>query len=931
MKTLASTLGYGIFWLWNLTFLLIVYAGILPIVGGPLIQATFAGQIQSEFLWTLLALVAIPTGCTILGFARFRRRSQDLLRLFYAVEAPLFVLCLIRLFALRELTPASAQIIGTLVLCAIAFLLDMLWGYFGDSERSQPFLPGFQLVAHSLMFLAGLYAGTLLLFYAVPIAWLLMQGFFSFVWVGWLADLWDYTFRFGNIVELWWLLLFVLLFFFSATLFVAMPSAMATFYILSGRNIVRQFAAQYGKVRAWVGAIAAGTAWVAIFFALQQQPQVRAFELLASAPQTQPERAELLDQSKAIRAGLLNAYLADYRYLQPRSESRDIYQLYQSVFHFSDAIAQKLQGFYNQLLSPFLYQGEKEDYVAARKLYAEFFDTPIQKGERKAVRHALKSTANRDEAKAGLLNIDRHTVWLREQAIEVQDRGAWGEVELYERYENKTNEVQEVFYSFSLPESAVITGLWLGDTPDRDNRFPFQISPRGAAQEVYNSQVRRERPIDPALLEQVGPRHYRLRAFPIPRPLAPNEKAGSRPTEMNLWLTYTVMRQPEGWAMPQLGEKRNLFWTGASQRSLNGKRVKDFQDSWLPAFAAADPVTPESLETTLEGYQIAAKPLADSDYALPQNRRFAVILDTSVSMRSRRSEVEKAFEWLDQNGFADNQFANNDVDLYLTSAAGMKPQRLDDVSQFKPQQFPFFGTLRLPEMLQQFQNLKGETAYDGVILLTDEGSYELSDESQKLPELSAPLWFVHLGGQLPPAYDDATLAAMQNSGGGVATKLSEVLQQGATLAKFGPSTVSIADGYLWSMQAAEGKTATESGFAPLAAKQLVTGLSRQLDESQLANLDAIHAIAQRAKIVTPYSSAIVLVNDAQRQALKAAESRSDRFQREVESGQEELERPASTGLNPFNVSAVPEPDLWMLLGLGAIALLWVRQRTRSLS
>ena len=47
----------------------------------------------------------------------------------------------------------------------------------------------------------------------------------------------------------------------------------------------------------------------------------------------------------------------------------------------------------------------------------------------------------------------------------------------------------------------------MGDTSDRSKRYEFKVSPRGAAQKVYNSQVRRERPIDPALLEQVGPRH----------------------------------------------------------------------------------------------------------------------------------------------------------------------------------------------------------------------------------------------------------------------------------------------------------------------------------------------------------------------------------------------------------------------------------------
>jgi hypothetical protein len=69
---------------------------------------------------------------------------------------------------------------------------------------------------------------------------------------------------------------------------------------------------------------------------------------------------------------------------------------------------------------------------------------------------------------------------------------------------------------------------------------------------------------------------------------------------------------------------------------------------------------------------------------------------------------------------------------------------------------------------------------------------------------------------------------------------------------------------------------------------------------------------------------IVLVNDQQREALKRAEAQSDRFKREVESGQEELSQP----FNPFTVSAVPEPEEWMLIGMVAIALLFIIRRKR---
>jgi putative PEP-CTERM system integral membrane protein len=90
-------------------------------------------------------------------------------------------------------------------------------------------------------------------------------------------------------------------------------------------------------------------------------------------------------------------------------------------------------------------------------------------------------------------------------------------------------------------------------------------------------------------------------------------------------------------------------------------------------------------------------------------------------------------------------------------------------------------------------------------------------------------------------------------------------------------------------------------------------------------LDAIHAIAKKYQIVSPYSSMLVLVNDEQRQLLKEAEAQSDRFDRKVENGKENLSKPN----NPLKAS-VPEPSGGWLLGVSAIALFIFVKRRRSL-
>jgi putative PEP-CTERM system integral membrane protein len=910
---------HAIFWLWNLAFLTVVWMGILPVVGVPLIEATFAGEIPFEFFLTLVALIAVPTICTGLGAWRFRKQPRELMRLFYGVEAPLFLLCLLRLFLLRELTPASGLILGTVAVSILAFGMELFRGY----VENKPAIAWLQAATHTLMLLVGIYAGVLLLFYAVPLAAVLLQQFFSFQWV---EPLW-WAIRHDGLTAFWWVPIFLILFGFTSTLFLAMPSALAALYIHSGQRILRTFAGQYGRIRATQVALAVVSAWLVLFLSFGQQPQVRAFQLLENPPTTDSAKATLLAKSEVIRQGLLNANLYPYRYLSTKQENNHIREMYRSVFGLPDALCQFLQTRYNQLMSPFLYDGSRTDVEEAETLYAEFFDTPLQKAERKAVQHALQSTFNRDEVKAGLLNINQEYVWLGKQEVTVKERGDWAQVELYEVYENQTREQQEIFYYFSLPESAVLTGVWLGESENRRDRFPFTVSPRGAAQQVYNQEVRRR--VDPALLEQVGPRHYRLRAFPIPPQLSLSQRQSGEPQpKLHLWLTYEVMRQEQGWALPQLGEKRNIFWTKQTERIRNAQPIESSADNWLESYL---PVTGDYQPTSHQvnfpnGYQISAQPLTASNESLPEGKRFAVILDSSRSMATHKREVRETFEWLKQNGFADSSFANSDADLYVTDSINNQPDRIDDLRQIQPEKLTFYGSIQLKEMLRQFAQLRGDTPYDGIFLVTDEGSYELSDDSSELPPVSAPLWVVHLGGQLPPAYDDATLKAIQDSQGGVVTDIPNVVQRIATQEALGASAVSVADGYAWMMAAATAETTPDKEFEPLAARQLVLGLSRKMGSS-LEELDAIHAIAKTHDIVTPYSSMIVLVNERQEEALKNAESKSDRFDREVESGNEQLSKP----FDPLTVSGVPEPEEWMLMGLCAIGLIFIIRHQRRLA
>ncbi len=918
MKPFIHILSHLVFWVWNLTFLSLMYIWCLPQIGFDLWLAARSGEIDPTFTVSFVALMIVPLVCTLLGFFRLRKYPVLLMRLFYGVEAPLFTLCLLRLFLIRELTVASGFALGLGGVAIATFAIELLSGY----SAYRPNLARVQMISHSIILLVGLYAGSLLLLYSIPtiatVVWGLVVGLFQLKWISGIGLILRPV-QFG--------VMFLAIA--SLLVFVSMPFALVNFYLRAWARIRTAFGKQHSQSDSW--AITSVTLAISclLFIGLQGQPQAKAFSLLTATEQPQTQ----LQNADKIKAGLTNAYLHRYRYLSPWSESDALASYYGQAFNLNKGEAtifkRRIQNVHNALLSPFLYRGQDNDVEKAAELYAQFFDESIQQGERVAIRKALQATANRDETKAGLLNLDHKVVLLASQNVSVNEQGDWATVEIHERYENATREDQEIFYTFSLPESAAINGLWLGDAI-HPKQFSFVVSPRGAAQQVYNAEVERakfQQATDPALLEQVGPRQYRLRVFPIPAATQPtatqSADAQSAPGELELWMTYQVMQQNGGWPLPQLTEKRNIYWTDKTER-LRGKRTVELsEDDWFEATLPAQKSGQKSGQKAhtvelAEGYRVTAAPLTQQEKQIPSGKRFAIIVDRSYSMKQHAAALKQAVNDLKSTAKKDT------LDFYIT-AAETDPVKAT-TQTVDVDKLLFYGSLQPADMLQQFAKIKENEAYDAVLLLTDEGSYELSDNQLELPEINAPLWIIHVDGKLPSAYEDSLLQKLQASRGGVETSVTSALQRNA----FDSADVMTLDGYTWKVESLPNpeKTAQSSesprNLEAIAARQLIDQQSRTLDTSEVAALDGVHAIAKRTGIVTPYSSMLVLVDERQKEALKEAEARSDRFDREVENGQDELTDPG----NPLATS-IPEPSQVLSILVGAIALIFLKRRSTS--
>lgn len=883
-----------LFFGWNGLFLAVMGFGFVPVVWLSLMQDVLEARVPLDFaIFSNLALL-IPTASTLLGI-KLWRDPWRLLRLFYAVELPLFMLCLYRLFGIHELTLGSATLFGFLGVGALGQLHSLL-------RVSAP--PGawryLDLGLRTWSLLSALYVGLLASFFVVPAVFVVVEsaGRAAF----WLLPM--SLFALSAVVLCLWPVLSVV--------------ASARGYWSAVRLIARSRTLGGLRVTAVTAAVALSLGLG--FLSLPEQPQRVARALLAGADlASEVDRAKLLRHRESIRRGLLNAYLARYRYVADRrTDEGAVRSAYWHTVGLPLDWAEGLQAAWNALTAPLLYDGDLHaDRAWAVVEYGDFFDQPIERAEREPILRALSATFRREDREAGLLDVDRRRVWLAEQELSVVEREGYAEVEIHEVYENQTYDQEEVAYFFNLPESAVITGLWLGESEDRAARHRFVVAPRGAAQAVYEAEVQRR--VDPALLEQVGPRQYRLRAFPIP-PRAHHARRGSGAEvtpRLHLWLTYRTLPVGGVWPLPSLSEKRNVYFDHTTRRSLDGRAWRS-EEAWMPAPPAASAATlagSAALRVELGGGSaMRIRRVSPSEPTTSRlTGRSLVVVDRSYSMGSKTEAVAEALRTLEAASEAGG------LEYRLGPTHG-RP-RFEAVSWVDVRELQFFGAGQSAGLLASVASALEPGAFERVFVLTDAGTYEGESEDAAQRDLGLPIYWVHLGGGLPRAYDDTTLETIQRRGGGAVGSVAEALERIASEARASGRFVAAADGYVFELEAEASRTIpAPSPLGAVAARQLIRGAMRTGTVPSLTRLDELHALAQRFEIVTPYSSMLVLVEDRQRRALEEAAQAQDRFDREVERGLEH---------GGPNITGTPEPEEWALLLLGLGLAVWAARRRQG--
>jgi len=958
---ILSFVGLMIFWFWKTAFVVMSIFILMPYMVPSMWYSLSYGDMPILYFILGIVLVLLPVVSLIatIGFFVDRKstRNSSVLKLFYGFELPVLLLLSVYLFNLRDYNFGVYWLLGWAAFGFMSWLVFVLASH--QREVEIPFPKSLLSMSGStVLLIIGIFSSTVAFLFLIPLAVVFAEYLAELVAEFKFASIANYFSNDFEWVEFfsWHTIPVIAIFVFGITSMV-LVSVFPFFaiYIYFGQ-FYKRLTTDFSGAKA-LTAVLVFAVIVSVHFYSGKQPQRQILEQLDVENISDAEKQTLLENSEEIRVGLVNAYLGQYRYMASSGTANILSEMYSDTLSLSDEKAGIPQSILNAFVKPLLYDGNaRRDVEVAERIYAQFFDTPIQTAEQTEILRTLAFNWESSVGNAaGLLDVSEQKVFLESQTIDVDVDSQLATVTVTQKLVNQTSDLLEAVVHFSLPDHAVISGVWLSSSESEPEEYPYLVSPRGAAQAVYSAQVNRQ--IDPALLEKVGPRQYRLRIYPIPRSTNFGDAENDGKGVLYARIQYQSLPDPSGeWPVPKVTELRNLFWDANTVDTINGAVVtRDENTAWIPsALGVPEISTPSLVDMVLsDGRHVWAIPrertepreLADTqaNFVASQPGSTGIVIDGSRSMGAHGAKVDQIL----------SQFPNASVFFCQRTCNTLENGDVKDAV--------FFGGSTSTTHLRALMEREEYEGFDTLLLLTDGGSYELEEDQQASLNFTQPVWVLHLGDEQPKAYPDEFLLAIRQSGGGfgydgvaelwgrvVASqsgRLSEWEEpklpagvqgrfQGASSAwawfiedELEPDADTVADNSL---------SGDESVYLKLASAVEIERLSREsrLTESgqdrsdQLALFTRLHDLASGAGIVTEYSSMIVLVNEAQREALELAEKQDDRFDRELELGAQATTVP----IDSLTVPAVPEPREWamLLVILGFLSFSYIRRNGLSL-
>lgn len=626
-----------------------------------------------------------------------------------------------------------------------------------------------------------------------------------------------------------------------------------------------------------------GCGFVCVLAIISYQPgnnklinQLERFQETSKFEEKEQIVSQLISSETQIKQMLTDIYNAGGRYPIVKGQS-GLGNMYQNSLNIDENVANSIENLYEMVAFPFVYRGPTNQGGNLVSAYEEIFGKTF-----------YPSYYGNAESKQ--VEIDQRTV-----EIKTDYEGLIATVSITDEFNNLNNwSQQEVIYEFSLPNESVVTELKLGTNLE----FDGVIAPKGAAVKTYQTEVNRRK--DPALLEQVGPRQYRLRVFPIP-----TTKEVLVSGKQKVKFSYIVAADKNGFSLPVYSKLTNLknknsnlilatmdgkdvTLNGDSKIVAEGKNVKDW---------GCNENNRLSLKTKYD--QFKAEIIAFGCKEIAQNitgKKIAILYD--VSYDNKDSLWDKKLK--DFVGSNKDLIKNNQISYYRFNDKISQPKLI--IGRQSLDEPVYFGKSDVDGSLKAI-----DQRYDTVIVLTGEKTIATSLKNIG-KDFTAQVYMVHKSEKIP-SYDQEFAYRIVRNGGQVVESIDEAFNHMAN------SSINNSNftGKFWRINST-GSNAFESivtknddPFNYILAKGL---LDKKVTE--IGSIDVRYEFAKRNGMVTAYSSLIALVNDAQRQNLEINSQSNDKFEEIEPQGQWNntniMLRPNGGGFSSLQNLSVPSFD-----------------------
>ena len=869
-----------IFWGYNLMYLLFITILSGGLIGESFRQSVFDDLKEIGNIKTLLLLLLVITPLGTLYYVlknKVWKNTSQVAKIFFLLESPLVI---ILFMALSMEIPTYPMLFFTLNIIFIPFLL-----YNANSplEKLSKNALYFSHTLNQTVLISAAYLSLLFSFFTPLILGEFIKNLFgsfinSLLYSGFSSiDL-------SDIIELFIVTTLTGIGMIAILCLILLPFIISYLIFRKFNQTFQAISTRHGFNQALSVSITLMSVYILILGIISYQPnRTKLLNRLADISsatdfETKQSIADgLFDKKSQIKEAIELSQNARNSYLFSKNDT-GISRQYQRVFYFSEPLANLIQQSFLLIAYPFTYQGEsnlnQNLFTQYQYLYGE---------------HPYQSET-REPAKSVMLSS-------RDITANTGNQNLFATIVIDDTFTNTTNTQQEVIYEFSLPNGSVATDLKLG--PELE--YQGQIAPRGAAQETYQAELQRQR--DPALLEQIGPRQFRLRVFPIP---GKNDRSTLNGKKQRVQFTYITPLTTQGYGLPVFSKELNLKTSDYTARlTLNGTTSSETNNYISASGLSVDLCQPNVstltsssglLEiTTVANNQIDGFSCQDNQLELPnlQNKKLAILLDVSITPSKEQDTPKNILK----NNLAEGFLSQNQVDLYLFNDQVSQPIPLSTLDNNSIPQ-GYFGQGSAVSALNQLKQ-----GYDLAVVFTHNES-DLSQIKTTSLHSTIPVYIIHPDNRIP-AYSQRFTTDLIKTNGLVSDNLKEALnhylvrQESASntfsstfwTITYQPKTNIIAEQNSLDISSETNalplepenstlKTITTSANNPFSFQASQGQLIKQIQDTNVittAFKDQAHTYAQSANILTPFSSMIALVNQTQQNRLEANSRSYDRY------------------------------------------------------